>query len=129
MGRITLSHLGLRWGNLPLRTKGMVVLLLPLVALLLNTLSIFVVGSEQQKAQSGVVHTLKVRMLVEQVVRDISLAGSSSRSYKLTRNPNDLEDHRGAATRLSTTINALQAQTADNPAQQKRIPNLRQAIQ
>ena len=103
MGRITQSLPGLHWGNLPLRNKGMVVLLLPLAALLLNTLSIYVVGSEQQKAQSWVVHTLNVRMLVEQVVRDISLASASSRSYKLTKNPNDREDHRGAATRLATT--------------------------
>ena len=55
-----------KWADIPLRSKGIIVLLLPIAALLLNSVIGRVVFTEQQEAQAWVLHTLNVRSLLEQ---------------------------------------------------------------
>ena len=121
------GHLAHKWGDLPLRSKGITVLLLPLAALLSSSVSIYFVGFQQQKAQGWVVHTLDVRLRLHQVLPDIRAARDLAN--KLKKKQCGLEEYRNSAIRASATIGALQALTADNPRQQQRIPILRQRVE
>jgi len=114
-----------KWANLPLRAKGTVVLLLPIAALVLNSVAIGLVSSAQQRAQSWVIHTLDVRVLLEHVVGDMSMANTSALTFNLTKNKNAFEECRKATARVPITIDALQALTADNPEEQTRVADLR----
>jgi signal transduction histidine kinase/DNA-binding response OmpR family regulator len=114
-----------QWSNLSLRAKGIVVLLLPIAALVLNSMASTLVASAQQRAQSWVIHTLDVRVLLEHLVADMAMANTGAHTFKLTNDTNALQECREAIARVPTTINTLQALTADNPKQQKRVTELR----
>jgi hypothetical protein len=90
MLQITSTYLRREWANLPLRAKGIVVLLLPLTALLLNSVANTLVASAQQRAQSMVIHTLDVRVLLEHVIADMAMANTGSVTFKLTKDKNAL---------------------------------------
>jgi signal transduction histidine kinase/DNA-binding response OmpR family regulator len=123
------SWFGRRWGNLPLRRKGIAVLLLPLAALLLNSVSIYIVGLQQQKAQFWVIHTLEVRIRLGEVLHDMRIATASSLADKINQQPNDFEKYLKVADRVATAVEGLQSLTADNLQQQRQIPILRKLIE
>ncbi len=105
----------------------MVVLLLPIAALLLTSVVARMVFSEQQEAQAWVIHTLDVRVLLEQVLFDVSMVSASGRTYKLTGDQNALERCRKSATHLQSTLDVLQTLTRDNSKQQRRVADLRES--
>jgi signal transduction histidine kinase/DNA-binding response OmpR family regulator len=123
------SWFGRKWGNLPLRSKGIAVLLLPLAALLLNSASIYFVGVQQQEAQFWVIHTLEVRIRLGQVLHNIRIAADSSLANRIKKQPNNFEEYLKAANRVATAVEGLRALTADNPKQQQQIPVLRQLVE
>jgi signal transduction histidine kinase/DNA-binding response OmpR family regulator len=125
MLQITTISFRREWANLPLRAKGVVVLLLPLAALLLNSAANSLVASEQRRAQRWVIHTLDVRVLLEHVIADMAMANTGTLTFKLTKDKNTLEESRKSAARVPITVNALQALTSDNDRQQTRITELR----
>ena len=126
MQPIRSSYLRSKWANLPLRSKGIVVLLLPLAALVLNSVIGQLVGSKEQQAQSWVIHTLDVRILLQQVVTDAAMVSAHSRKYSLTHDKDDLDKCRNSVNHLQSTINAIQVLTRDNVRQQRRVTDLRQ---
>jgi signal transduction histidine kinase/DNA-binding response OmpR family regulator len=104
-----------------------VVLLIPISALLLTTLAARMVFAEQQKAQAWVIHSLDVRVQLEQVLADVAMISASGRTYKLTGEQSALDQCRNSAIHLHTTMDALEALTRDRPGQQRRVDNLRKA--
>ncbi len=102
------------------------VLLLPIAALLLNSVLGQFAISEQRAAQSWVIHTLNVRVLLEQVVADVSMVSAAGRTYKLIGDESAREKCENAAKHLYTTIDALQTLTRDNLKQQSRVTALRE---
>jgi signal transduction histidine kinase/DNA-binding response OmpR family regulator len=122
------SYFGRKWGDLPLRHKGTIVLLPPLTALLMNSFAIYLGGFQQERAQFWVIHTLEVQIRLRQVLADIRVAADSAFAYHLKKEKTDLQEYSNAAARENATVEALEALTADNPKQRLRIPVLRERV-
>ncbi len=113
-----------RWGDLPLRVKGIVVVTLPLAVLLLNSACTFILDSQQQKAESWVTHTLHVRVSLEQLLAEFVKGNTACRTYSMTRDENLWSDCQESGARLNAITDHLSRLTADNPSQGKRLREL-----
>ena len=58
---------GRAWADLPLRSKGLVVVATPLLALLLATVLFGVAMAQDRRAQTAVLHTMEVEREIAQV--------------------------------------------------------------
>lgn len=119
----------LKWGDLPLRVKGIVVVSLPLIVLLLNSASTYVLDLQKQKAERWVTHTLNVRVALEQLLTEFVSGNTACRTYNLTREQSLWFECRDSGRRIETLIGQLQSLTADNPAQIRRINELTPILQ
>lgn len=117
-----------RWGDLPLRVKGIVVVSLPLAVLLLNSACTFLLDSQQQDAEGWVTHTLQVRVSLEQLLAEFVRGNTACRSYGITRDENLWSDCKESGARLNAIADQLVRLTADNPSQQRRLQELRPVL-
>ena len=72
----------------------------------------------------GVAHTLEVRAELEAGFADLIEAETGVRGYVITGDTSYLAPYHSARTNLSSRLAGLRAQTADNPAQQRRLDSL-----
>jgi PAS domain S-box-containing protein len=113
------------WGNFSLRNKGVVFLLLPVGALLLNSALIYHFAAQRERDQFWVIHTFQVQLKLQEILASLSAVVVDCRTYRLTRDRVTLDEARKGANSVLAEINAVAALTKDNPKQQQRIPNLR----
>lgn len=118
----------MKWGDLPLRVKGVVVLSLPGAVLLLNSLATYFLNSEQETAQRWVSHTLDVRVSLEHLLASASAASTTCSSYILNPERDYWDACERSGARLRAAVDELQVLTADNPVQQQHIIDLRRAV-
>ena len=71
-----------------------------------------------------VAHTLEVRAELEAAFADLIEAETGVRGYVITGDTSYLAPYHSARTSLSSRLAGLRAQTADNPAQQRRLDSL-----
>ncbi len=71
-----------------------------------------------------VAHTLEVRAELEAGFADLIEAETGVRGYVITGDTSYLAPYHSARTNLSSRLAGLRAQTADNPAQQRRLDSL-----
>lgn len=115
----------MRWGDLPLRVKGIVVVTLPLAVLLLNSACTFILDAQQQKAESWVTHTLSVRVSLEELLSEFVEGNTACRSYSITRDENLLSQCKQSGARLDALVDRLCKLTEDNRSQATRLTELR----
>ncbi len=72
----------------------------------------------------GVAHALEVRAELEAGFADLIEAETGVRGYVITGDTSYLAPYHSARTSLSSRLAGLRAQTADNPAQQRRLDSL-----
>jgi len=72
----------------------------------------------------GVAHALEVRAELEAGFADLIEAETGVRGYVITGDTSYLAPYHSARTSLSSRLAGLRAQTADNPAQQRRVDSL-----
>ena len=72
----------------------------------------------------GVAHTLEVRAELEAAFADLIEAETGVRGYVITGDTSYLAPYHSARTNLSGRLAGLRAETADNPAQQRRVDSL-----
>jgi PAS domain S-box-containing protein len=114
------------WANIPLRRKGLVVVVLPLLALLLTSAASVGVQRRSGQATDLVAHTLEVQSEVQRTTILLLDAVIGSRGYLLTRSEETLQPFLHAQATLPQSLDRLAALTADNPAQVARMARVRE---
>ena len=109
------QRLALAWANLPLRTKGLIVVAIPLAALLAATSSLFIEQLLDRRADAAIEQTSEIRHASGQVVRLMVTAESSLRGYLLMRDPEFLEGYRNARVRLPLAWTRFKKLLDDRP--------------
>lgn len=115
----------LKWRDLPLRVKGIVVVTLPLAVLLVNSACTYFLDAQQQQAERWVTHTLHVRVALEQVLTEFVRGNTACRTYSLTKDENLWSECRDSGSRLDALMDDLHNLTIDNPSETRRIAELR----
>jgi len=115
--------------DIPLRVKGLVIILIPLLALFLVVAAFYLVQRENQSAESLVGHTLEVKSEIQLVRTRIEQAQSSVLGYVISGDPLWLERFRVARDVLPTVTSRLEAMVADNPSQEAHARNVHALVQ
>ena len=109
------------WGDLPVRTKGLVVIALPLLAFVASTLLILVTRKMQADATAWVRHSQEVRLEIRDFREMLLQAEDSARGYAL----NDGQDWSSSYQRTRNTLLKKEADLAalvkDDPQQTQKI--------
>jgi signal transduction histidine kinase/CheY-like chemotaxis protein len=109
------------WGDLPVRTKGLVVIALPLLAFVASTLLILVTRKMQADATAWVRHSQETRLEIRDFREMLLGAEDYARGYGLS----DGQDWSNISQRTRATLlgkaASLTALVKDNPEQTQRI--------
>src|SRR5437899_2893243 len=81
MGGSVLARIGLAWSNRSLRTKGLIVVAIPLTTLLVVAPLYYLSGRRSQDSEAGIRHTLLVRNQIQQVLVSMLNAETGVRGY------------------------------------------------
>jgi PAS domain S-box-containing protein len=117
------------WRDRTLRTKGLLVVALPLGALLFIAPLLFLSQREDSRTSDLVTRTLKVRSQIEDVVTLHLEASSRLRGFLLTSSSLFLEPYQAAVDELPDAIDRLAGLISDNPEQVARVADLRPLTQ
>jgi PAS domain S-box-containing protein len=109
---------GRAWADLPLRSKGLVVVAIPLAALLLAAGLFGVALATDRRAQGAVLHTVEVEREIAQV-RILVQAGVTG--YVLTGELGYLTSYERAKVELPQAVDHLGGLVSDNPDQVARL--------
>jgi PAS domain S-box-containing protein len=109
---------GRAWADLPLRSKGLVVVAIPLLALLLATALFGMAMAQDRRAQAAVRHTMEVERQIAQV-RILVQAGVTG--YVLTGERQYLASYEEARRELPEAVAHLGDLVSDNPGQAERV--------
>ncbi|HVA44335.1 MAG TPA: CHASE3 domain-containing protein, partial [Acidimicrobiales bacterium] len=109
-----------RWADLPLRTKGLAVISVPLVALLLAGAAFAVLQVQDQNARNWVDHTFLVRRQLDTVSLDGLNAETGTRGYLLTGRADFLQPYNTARLAEPRDAAGLARLVADNPSEEAR---------
>ena len=113
---------GRAWADLPLRSKGLVVVAIPLLALLLATALFGMAMAQDRRAQAAVRHTMEVEREIAQV-RILVQAGVTG--YVLTGQRQYLASYEEARRELPEAVAHLGDLVSDNPSQADRVREIR----
>ena len=112
------------WDDLPLRTKGVAVIGIPVLPLLVSALLFAIDARSAGNAQEWVVHTIEVKSQIASVVILIVDAEAGVRGFLLASINESVRRYEDAAAAVETAIQRLAAMTADNPAQGDHLKTL-----
>ncbi|HZK49988.1 MAG TPA: PAS domain-containing protein, partial [Actinomycetota bacterium] len=121
------AQIGMRrsgWADLSLGRKGVVVVALPLVALVVSTLTYLWVEREEERLQEGVEHTFEVRDEIQQVAQSLFNAETGARGFLLTRDESFLEPYERATDELPSGLERLSDLVERNPDQSRRAARI-----
>ena len=111
------------WLNLPLRGKGLVVLAIPLAALVVGVLLVFVQDRREDRARAQVRHALDVEDTLQEVLILLVDAETGMRGYLLSGREEFLAPYEAARARLPAAMGRLGGLIRDSD-QQARFRDL-----
>ncbi len=109
------------WSDLPVRTKGLVVITLPLFAFVASTLLILVTRKMQADATSWVRHSQEVRLEIRDFREMLLEAEDSARGYALSAGQDGSNSYERTRTTELRKAAHLASLVKDNPQQTERI--------
>src|SRR4051812_13140126 len=109
-----------RWLDLPLRTKGLVVVAIPVVALVAAGTTFMALQSRQQHARSRVDHSVEVQRQLAQVTVNLVNAETAARGYVLTGQTEFLEPYQASEDGTTRDVARLVDLVRDDADQQDR---------
>src|SRR5579871_789467 len=109
------------WNDLPVRTKGIVVILLPLCAFLATTLLIYAAKKQEGDAAAWVSHTLQVYSETRSVRELLTESEASVRQYALDGENASLDTYKSNRAALPGKIDHIATLVQDSPQQLSRI--------
>ncbi|MEA2477861.1 MAG: hypothetical protein QOC87_2060 [Actinomycetota bacterium] len=121
MKKRTKPRRGVRlWSNLPLRAKGIIVILIPLVPVAFAGMSSIIVSRQEHNAQALVQHTMEVKSSVQTVLHLAVDAETGVRGYLLTGKPQFLQPFTAAQQQLPKAVTKLRMDVAGNSSETAR---------
>jgi PAS domain S-box-containing protein len=117
-----------RFRDLPLSTKGLAVVAIPLAGLIAVTLAFYFVQRANQDAMHGVTHTLEVRSEIQTVHTRLEEAETSVLGYLLTREKDWLTPYEEARQQLPAVLDRLESMVRDNSAQLGRVQMIKALV-
>ena len=123
--RSVLTKVRLFSSNLPLRHKGLVVVITPVIGLLVSTGMLWYAQGEENTAQGWVKHTLQVQEGIQTIVRTALDAESSVRGYVISGDDEWLVPYHKAHQGLPNLLTGLQELVQDNAVQSVRARSIR----
>jgi PAS domain S-box-containing protein len=115
------------WANLPLRWKGLVVVLIPVTALLCGFASIYATSQSENEAEYWVNRTSTVRYYTSAMLNAVVDAESAVRGFIISRDPRFLEVYETSQQAFPRTVGGLAKLVSDNPQQTARLDEIRKA--
>ena len=97
-----------RWVDRPLRAKGILVMVLPLLMLLVAAFTFYLTAGLETSAQALVTHTRVVEAQIEQIQVLVIDGETGIRGYLLTGDPSFLQPTDQARKELPTALNRNQ---------------------
>lgn len=115
------------WQGLPIRSRGLVILTIPVVCLLA---AVGVFGSYQSllaQNKRQVLEVKQMKLLTKAILVALSTAETGIQNYGLTRNPAFLKTYQAAIANLPESVSELQ-RLPQNSAQQRTIAEIEELI-
>ncbi len=112
------------WNNLPVGTKGFIVIVLPLLAFVSTILLIQNARQRQAWGASYVKRLSDLRSGMRDLREEVLAAELSIRGYALTHGDKSLKDYRAARARLVQTLDRLKRLLQDDPRQAETFRDL-----
>ena len=116
------------WADLPLRTKGLIVVFIPSIALLIGFIAVFFVNGAEDKAQASIDRTLQVRSEIRTILTGVLEAESGVRGFAITHQPEFLENFDEAHSRIMRSLAHLAKLVTNNTRQSVRVRALQPLI-
>ncbi|GAC1531281.1 MAG: hypothetical protein NVS3B12_07020 [Acidimicrobiales bacterium] len=116
------------WADRSVRTKGLVVVALPLVALVTAMSSYGLLERRQQGAQAQVSHTVQVDAKIADLLIDLLNAETGIRGYLLGRQDQFLEPYRAALAATPPDLAELSSLVQADPTQLARIERVKALV-
>ena len=113
-----------RWRDLPLRHKGLVLVLVPLLPLLATARLFFMTQHNADEADARVANTLHVKSELSNALLLLVKAELAVPEYVLERKPESLEAFRHVSATIPAALSRLARLLQDNPAQMQRLRRL-----
>jgi PAS domain S-box-containing protein len=108
-----------------LRTKGLVVIAVPVVGMLVAAVCLFVVGIQGRHAADSVSHTLEVRTQIHELDANVVEVDAAVRGYLLDGQSQWLTRFERAKASSDELVGHLRSLIADNARQRGRLTHLR----
>ncbi|MGG6898988.1 ATP-binding protein [Rhizobium sp. BR 315] len=116
-----------RFADLPLRTKGIVIILVPLALLMAALASVFVADRQSRVAEDQVRVTLEIQSGIQEIHALIAEAATGVRGYLLTGNDDFLDPYNRAEARLPIVIDDMSGRLRDEE-QKARLERIRALV-
>src|SRR5579875_633475 len=115
---------GLSWRDYSIGTKTRVAVVFPMAALLASCALIGWVWLQQKEANAWVVHTLDVRLALDNFGHQFGASQAGLRNYLQSSNSHARAQAGILLDQARETLSTVQKLTSDNPRQQRRISEL-----
>jgi PAS domain S-box-containing protein len=115
--------------DMPLTTKGVVVVAIPVLALFAALMVFLQLQRQSTSAQEWVEHTYQVRSELRQISLLMVSAEAAARGYLLTGDESLLDRYRAAREEVPVHVTALRKLVDDNPTQGARVNGVQQQIE
>lgn len=120
-----MTKLSVRWTDLSLRAKGLVVVSIPLAALLVATFALYLVQQRENEEQDAVTEMFRVRSQIQTVLTLLIDAETGVRGYAISESPELLEPYTTAFARLPRALANLERLVGEDPSQAARAGRVR----
>ncbi|EJZ19927.1 PAS domain S-box protein, partial [Rhizobium sp. Pop5] len=117
----------LRFADLPLRAKGIVIIMVPLALLLAALASVFVADRQSRIAEDQVRVTLEIQSGIQEIHALIAEAATAMRGYLLTGRPDFLDPFNRAEDRLPVVLDEVGRRLRDEE-QKARLDRIRALV-
>jgi PAS domain S-box-containing protein len=116
------------WFKLPIRSKGTVVIALPILCLAIAIGISILLNRRVELAEQEVQHTQEVRLYSEQILRLLTDSETGVRGYLLTGNAEFLSPYYSARKELLDLLDQLEALSQENPDQLTRLQAISEQV-
>ncbi|NJO51712.1 MAG: PAS domain S-box protein [Leptolyngbyaceae cyanobacterium RM2_2_4] len=116
------------WFRLPIRSKGTVVIALPVLCLAIAIGISILLNRRVELAEQEVQHTQEVRLCSEQILRLLIDAETGVRGYLLTGDAEFLSPYYSAKEELLDLVDGLEALSQENPSQLPRLQAISEQV-
>jgi PAS domain S-box-containing protein len=111
----------LRWLDLPIRSKGIVVISIPLVAILLSLIALEIFQHQRAELTQWIERAFLAGSRIQSVITLLVDAENGVRGFRLTQDVTYLEPYHRAATKLSLGLKSLRKTLSGSSSQLQRI--------